>query len=236
MPKKVKDFSKGLIYKLCCKDPTIKEIYIGSTTNFTQRKRSHKNTCNLPSQNRHNLKVYQYIRANGGWLNWDMVLIEYYPCGTELELCRREDYWKQELQASLNTQTPHIYENRQDQYKEYYQQNKEHILEHNKEYYQQNKEKIAEKVKEYYETNKEQILEYQKEYREANKETANEKMKEYRQKNRQQLSARAGEKIICECGCEVRRGNIAIHRKSVKHLSILEKRNPLDLNIQYSSS
>ena len=28
------DYSKSVIYKLCCKDPTITDIYIGSTTNM----------------------------------------------------------------------------------------------------------------------------------------------------------------------------------------------------------
>jgi predicted GIY-YIG superfamily endonuclease len=34
-----------LIYKLVCSDPTITEIYVGSTTNFNERKRGHKKTC-----------------------------------------------------------------------------------------------------------------------------------------------------------------------------------------------
>ncbi len=34
MTKKEIDYSKGLIYKLCCKDPTITDVYIGSTTSL----------------------------------------------------------------------------------------------------------------------------------------------------------------------------------------------------------
>jgi hypothetical protein len=73
----------------------------------------------------------------------------------------------------------------------------------NKEYYQDNKEIITKKHKEYYEDNKEKMKEIMKKYREDNKE-----------KNK--------EKITCECGCEVRKGNITIHRKTKKHFTFLE--------------
>ena len=154
MPRKAKDYSKALVYKLCCLDPNVKEVYVGSTTNFTKRKAQHKHSCNNETSKGYNLKVYQHIRAFGGWDNWEMVLIEYFPCETELELGRREDYWKQELQASLNSIPPHIYETRHEQY----ENNKEHAAE----YRQANKEKIAKQHKEYYEANKEKILERMK--------------------------------------------------------------------------
>ena len=32
----------GFIYKLCCIDPAIKEIYVGSTKNLRVRKNQHK--------------------------------------------------------------------------------------------------------------------------------------------------------------------------------------------------
>ena len=150
MPRLPKDFSKALVYKLCCKDTTIKEIYIGSTTNFTKRKNCHKNTCNNPNAKQYNYKVYQFIRDNGGWDNWEMILIEYYSCETELLLCRRENYWKNELQASLNAYTPHIYENKKEQTKVYHQEHREQIAEKKKEYQQANKEQILEQKREKY--------------------------------------------------------------------------------------
>lgn len=200
MPRLPKDYSKGLIYKLCCKDTSIKEIYVGSTTNFTQRKRTHKSCCNNPNATQYNLKVYCFIRENGGWENWNMVLIEYFPCETELELGRREDYWKQELQSSLNSRTPPIYETKQ----EWYVGNKEERIKKSKEYYENNKEERRKKSKEYNQTNKEQILEYGKKYREQRK-----------------------EKITCECGKVICRSSKSYHEKTAKHKSILEKQNPL---------
>jgi hypothetical protein len=46
MPKIEVDYSRTIIYKICCKDPTIEEIYVGHTTNFTKRKYQHKIACN----------------------------------------------------------------------------------------------------------------------------------------------------------------------------------------------
>ena len=40
---KMERYQKGLIYKLCCKDLNIKDIYVGSTCNFARRKCQHKN-------------------------------------------------------------------------------------------------------------------------------------------------------------------------------------------------
>ena len=34
------------IYKIYCKDESIKDIYIGSTSNFKRRKRDHRSRCN----------------------------------------------------------------------------------------------------------------------------------------------------------------------------------------------
>jgi len=212
MPRKAKDFSKGLIYKLCCKDTSIKEIYVGSTTNFTQRKRHHKSDCNNPNAKQYNYKVYQFIRENGGWFNWNMVLIEYFPCETELELGKKEDYFKNELQARLNSIRPHIYETP----KEFYEINKEANKKNRKEYRENNKERTQEYRKEFYENNKKKILEKHKEFYESNKE----KIKEYQK-----------QKITCECGSIIRKGYKARHEKSSKHLSILEKRSLLGQGI-----
>jgi hypothetical protein len=43
MPKENIDYSKTIIYKIVCKDVNIKDCYVGSTTNFTNRKGQHKN-------------------------------------------------------------------------------------------------------------------------------------------------------------------------------------------------
>ena len=45
MPKHVIDYSNTIFYKIYCKDERIKELYIGHTTNFVQRKYGHKRAC-----------------------------------------------------------------------------------------------------------------------------------------------------------------------------------------------
>jgi hypothetical protein len=38
-------YENSLIYKICCKDPTITDNYIGSTCAFRKRKINHKSNC-----------------------------------------------------------------------------------------------------------------------------------------------------------------------------------------------
>ena len=60
------NYEKCVMYKIICNDTTIKDIYVGSTCNFTRRKCGHKSDCNNANTSRYNLKVYQFIRTNGG--------------------------------------------------------------------------------------------------------------------------------------------------------------------------
>jgi hypothetical protein len=106
MTKIPKDFSKGLIYKIVCLDPDITDCYVGSSTNFKQRKSQHKNTCNSPNQRNYNCNVYKFIREHGGWENWQMLQIEEYPCNSSHELALRERFHFENLKASLNSCVP----------------------------------------------------------------------------------------------------------------------------------
>ena len=67
MPKKVIDYSKGLVYKLVCNDLNVKDCYVGSTTNFSKRKNVHKSDCNNIRSSRYNYRLYQVMRENNGW-------------------------------------------------------------------------------------------------------------------------------------------------------------------------
>ena len=126
------DYSKSIIYKLCCKDPSITDIYIGSTTNFIERKCSHKNCCINKNSKKYNMNVYKFIREHGDWDNWDMVQIEIYGVEKKRDLQTRERYWIEGLKSSLNSSIP---------------------TQTDLEYRQKNKEKVAK----YYQTNKEYI-------------------------------------------------------------------------------
>lgn len=132
MPLKLSDYSKSTIYKLCCNDTTITDIYVGSTTAFTKRKCGHKTSCNNKTNKSHNIYVYQFIRDNGGWSNWSMVLVEEYNTTTKRNLELRERYWIEKLKAKLNKCIPsrtaqEYYEDKKEYKKEYYQKNIERI-------------------------------------------------------------------------------------------------------------
>ena len=140
MPKVEMDYSKTIIYKICCKDINITDIYVGHTTNFTKRKNQHKSDCNNPNSKIYNYYVYQFIRNNGNWNNWDMIEIEKYNCNDKLEACKRERHWFEELKASLNKQIPS--RTKKEFGIEYYIANKKDKLEKANNYYSDNKEKI----------------------------------------------------------------------------------------------
>jgi hypothetical protein len=81
-------------------------LYFGFTTDFTKRKNGLKTRCNNPNNKAYNFKIYSFIRSNGGWDNWSMILIEYYPCNNGIEARARERYWYEFLNASLNRNCP----------------------------------------------------------------------------------------------------------------------------------
>lgn len=82
------------------------------------------------------LYIYQFIRTNGGFDNWDILQIEQYNCNTKQELLLRERYWTIQEKATLNKQV----QGRTD--KEYKQDNKDKISQQNKKYKENNKEKL----------------------------------------------------------------------------------------------
>ncbi len=106
MPLFAPNYSNTILYKLCCKNLNITDVYIGHTTDFKSRKRSHKNSCNKEHNKCYNYNVYNFIRNNGGWDNWEMIMIEYYPCNTNLEATKRERELIEELKATLNSYIP----------------------------------------------------------------------------------------------------------------------------------
>ena len=106
MPKIEIDYSNTIIYKITCKDSNIKDVYVGHTTNFVQRKHAHKQSCINEKSTNYNCKLYQVIRNNGGWDNWSMIEIEKYPCNDGNEARARERYWCETLNATLNDRMP----------------------------------------------------------------------------------------------------------------------------------
>jgi len=104
MPKKNIDYSKTIIYKIVCKDLAIKDVYVGSTTRFIQRKWQHKSSSY--SKKYKDRLIYKIINDNGGWENWEMIEIEKYPCVDGNESTKRERHYYEILNATMNTLSP----------------------------------------------------------------------------------------------------------------------------------
>ena len=108
MPRLEIDYSKSVIYKIVCDDLSITDMYIGSTTNFTNRKRHHKEACIYEKDKHYRYKVYEFIRNNGGWENWSMIEIEKFSCKDKNELFARERHFYESLKPSLNMRFPQM--------------------------------------------------------------------------------------------------------------------------------
>jgi len=106
MPKVDIDYSNTIIYKIYCTDPNIKELYIGHTTNFVQRKHSHKQSCINEKSPNHQCKLYKVIRDNGGWYNWRMEIISFHNCKNNYEARIKEQEYFEKLNATLNSVEP----------------------------------------------------------------------------------------------------------------------------------
>ena len=201
MPNQKVDYSKTEIYKLIHNsDIDNKNIYIGSTTNFRQRKCRHKSDCNNEKSKKYNIKVYTNIRSNGGWEEWNMLLVEKYKCIDKNESLVRERHWIDFYKSKLNMKTPSRSQ------KEYILDNKEKIKEYLKKYNQINKKEVKEKDKIKYQKNKVKISEQSKIKYEKHKQEINEKRKV---------------KITCECGCFIRKDSLLVHKKSKRHLDLM---------------
>jgi hypothetical protein len=104
MPKNDINYSDTIIYKIYCNDKTIHDVYVGHTTNFTKRKYVHKILCNNLNNK---TKIYNIIRQNGGWDNWEMVEIAKYNCKNKTEARIKEQQHYEELNSTLNSCPPY---------------------------------------------------------------------------------------------------------------------------------
>lgn len=97
MPRIKINYQNTIIYKIVCNDINVKDLYIGSTTDFKRRKSEHKRWSLTPLEG-----LYRCIFNNGGWSNWSMIEIEKYSCNDGNEAKKRERFWIEELKATLN--------------------------------------------------------------------------------------------------------------------------------------
>ena len=231
------DYLRTVIYKFCCKDTNIKEIYIGHTTNFTQRQAQHKSNCYNTNGVQYDKLLYKCIRENGDWANWKMIQIAKVKCADKREAEAIEHQWIEQLSPSLNVNNPYaMCKEKPVEYKQqWYEEHKPAILEKAKEYYEEHKdEKLAYQTQyadehkdniksyqtEYREKNKDKLVADKKVYRDNNKEKAAAAQKEWREKNKDQLKEQRSQVVTCEnCGEQYTLINKTRHLKSNKHLN-----------------
>lgn len=184
MPRLPIDYSNTIIYKLVCKDVSVTDVYVGSTTNFVKRKQLHKCTIINPTNSAYNIYKSQFIRDHGGWENWDMLEICKVSCVDVHEARRIERHHIESLGATLNRNMPgRTYgEWRDDHHEElrekriqYDQEHREELNEKHRQYCLEHKEELTEKRRQYCLLHKEELAEKNFQYRLAHKEELAEK-------------------------------------------------------------
>ena len=240
MPKKEMDYSNCVIYKIQHKDNN-DLLYVGHTTNFTKRKAYHKEYSTIETSSKYNNKVYQMIRENGGWDDFNMIVIEEFPCQNLREAEAEEDKVMREMKATMNMirafhpkeewcednkeklqEYRHHYYQDNKEYKieyqhQFYVENKERILEQNRGYREKNKEQIKERHRQWYEKNKEKIQEYKHQYYDKNKEY----FREYNEKNKEKISTKNNKVCLCKCGKTYTHHHKLRHEKTKFHLNFI---------------
>ena len=103
-----KDTILGIIYLIKHKTDDTKKVYIGSTNDFKRRIKSHRVNCNNEKNEKYNLKLYQYIRENGGFNQYEFIILECYACNFKYDLYDREDDYIKMYDNNLNSRRAYL--------------------------------------------------------------------------------------------------------------------------------
>ena len=88
-----------VIYQWKCKDESIKDCYIGYTNNFDVRRKGHIDSINDTSNT---LKVYEFIRNNGGLDNWTCEIVNKFFAMNKQEARQVEQLYINSYNSTLN--------------------------------------------------------------------------------------------------------------------------------------
>tara|TARA_R110000803_G_scaffold60908_1_gene120476 strand:+ start:201 stop:620 length:420 start_codon:yes stop_codon:yes gene_type:complete len=91
------------VYRIECLDKNIKEFYIGSSDNLNRRSIDHKSRCHNSNCPEYKYNVYKFIRANGGWDNWQIIVEYETPNYSEEDRSIEEQINKDLLKPQLNS-------------------------------------------------------------------------------------------------------------------------------------
>lgn len=93
-----KIYNNAVIYQVKCKSKSCKYVHIAGTTSFTKIKHYYKKSY----QEDKPTKLNEEIKANGGWDNWNIEILEYYnDCSSNLDLNNRIKEWKNKMNSLL---------------------------------------------------------------------------------------------------------------------------------------
>lgn len=151
------NYQNSKIYRLECLNTGL--VYIGATTrSLSKRKNEHKTDYNeWINGGKNYVSSFEIIKNN----NYDIYLMENYPCNSKEELHSREGYWQKQIDCvnkciSGRPEKQYKIDNKEkikDQKKKYNEKNNEKNQLYRKDYYQKNKTKILE-----HDSNREDIL------------------------------------------------------------------------------
>jgi hypothetical protein len=156
------DYSLGKVYKIVGNG----KVYVGSTTRplLCQRLAQHKGEFKawMEGKDRDYITSFECISDQ----ECRIELLESYPCNNKDELHRCETKWMKEIECvnkyfALGFSQKEYDEQRKEQRKQYYQQNKERFIKN----YKDNIEHIKERKKKAYEKNKDEICRKAREHR-----------------------------------------------------------------------
>lgn len=176
-------YQNSKIYKVV--DIGYNMCYVGSTYEGLSQRMSKHRSGYKSYLNGKGGKVGCYdIFDKFGVKNCKIELIEHFPCNDKFELRKREGHHIQNNECVNKVVAGRTHE-------EYYNDNKEGIVEWQKQYYKNNYNKIRERITNYYEQNKEKFKEsrnaYQKEYKEKHKDEIKERARKYREEHKEQI-------------------------------------------------
>jgi len=191
MPRK-QDFNQSVIYHIRSIE-TKEVVYVGSTTNFEVRKRSHKNVCNNKNDKNYNISLYSNIRNRGGSEYFEVIPVLFLKLENKVQLLIEEQKEMDKYKNLFNTYIP----------LPSIQHKKELKKKHDFQYRINHLEAIKTQRKKYNDEHKEEIS-------------------EKRKLRRQEIGDKNLEPIQCpKCKGMTSKKHIARHQKSEKCLSFL---------------
>jgi len=188
-------YQRGKIYKIVCNTTGL--TYYGSTTEPTLARRlaTHNGDYKLWKKGlRKGMTTSFKILENN---NYEIVLVELYPCDSKDELHKRERFYIENnecVNKYIPARTPHEYkEYFKEYFKEYNEEHREEIKKKSKKHYEEHKEEINERRKAYREEHKEETKEYYQNYRATHKQEIKEKFKKHYEEHKEEINAKRRE-------------------------------------------